>query len=102
MPTTNSTEPSAIHVAASLGTPSSCLDIPGALDIDVTVTVGDVTIDGEITLAPRQYDGRLAAYGATADHWVSGAMLAQLARMAGDDLRGWLDAIESAAIDAQM
>lgn len=60
--------------------PSTCTDVPGAVDVNVTVTIGDRVIDGEVTLAPTPdpRDDRLTAYGAAPDHWISGALLAEL------------------------
>lgn len=65
--------------------PSTCLDINGAVDLDVTVTIpsatpglSDESVLGEVTLAPAQYDGRLAPYGTSADQWCSGGLLARL------------------------
>lgn len=49
--------------------PSSCLD--GGTDFDCVVTIGDVRITGEITLAPSDYDGRLESYGTSIDSWMT-------------------------------
>lgn len=106
-------EPS-IHVAASVGTPSDCTDVEGAIDVDVTVTIGAQEYDGEVTLAPQQqHDGRLAAYGSAPDYWISSGLLAELyaasERITGsppseDVGREWFravcDQIESAAVEA--
>lgn len=61
---------------------------------------------GSVTVAPRQSDGRLAGYGPTPDHWLTGALLAQLRRLSGPvggdrlDLDTALDDILTAAVDA--
>lgn len=91
---------SAVRVDAAHGRPSTCVDIDGALDVEVTVTIGGRTIEGEVTLAPRQYDGQLAAYGSSPDHWISGGLLAALRRLDDDAFRAACDAIEAAAQDA--
>ncbi len=90
------------HVAASIPAQSTCMpEDSGAVDIDVDVTLSDGrTLSGEVTLAPREYDGRLASFGAP-DNWVSGALLRDLTRACGEDgLRVALNEIEVAALDA--
>lgn len=124
---------------ASNPRPSTCLDIAGAVDLDVTVYLADDaggleyvvshsdddelehddlvaafrglygrppeaddgddsdlwslccaavrTLTGEVTLAPRQHDGQLAPYGPSPDHWISGALLAQLRELDDEDFR---------------
>jgi hypothetical protein len=66
------------RVLASSASPSTCTDVPGAVDVDVTVTIGDRVIEGEVTLVPAQYDGRLVSYGTAPDQWISGGLLAEL------------------------
>jgi len=76
-----------IEVDASAVTPSSCIDIEGAVDIDVTVRLGERSIDGEITLVPREADGVLDSWGGSPDYWMTGALLAELHRLSDADFR---------------
>lgn len=63
-------------ITASNARPSTCVQIAGAFDVDVVVTIDGKTLPaGEVTLAPRQYDGELDAYGPSPAHWISGALL---------------------------
>lgn len=61
---------------------------------------------GGVTVAPRQSDGRLAGYGPSSDHWLTGTLLAQLRRLSDAvgserlDLDTALDDILTAAVDA--
>lgn len=80
--------------------PSSCVEIAGAVDVDVDVRIDDRRISGEVTLAPRQYDGRLAAYGDSPDHWLSGDLLRVLRDLDSAAYRAALDTIEAAATEA--
>lgn len=90
----------ALTVVASSPRPSSCLPVAGAVDVDVTVTLpGGDPLEGEVTLAPRQYDGQLASYGSSPDHWVSGALLRALRGLSDLAFRAALDQIEAAAAD---
>lgn len=73
------------EVIASNRRPSSCVDVTGAVDVDVEIRMAGITMMGEVTLAPREYDGRLDAYGSTADHWISGKLLAELRELALSD-----------------
>ena len=91
----------AIHIAPSIGTPSTCVDTAGALDYDVTVTIGDREIEGEITLSPQQYDGRLASWGGSPDHWVSGGLLQTLRTLDDTTFRSALAAIEQACASGE-
>jgi hypothetical protein len=64
------------EITASNARPSTCITTEGAYDVDVSVTIdGKALPAGEVTLAPRQYDGELDAYGNSPDHWISGALL---------------------------
>lgn len=69
-----------VHFACSLGTPSTTVDTAGAMDYDVTLTIGDVEIDGEITLVPSQHDGTLGSWGQP-DHWISSGLLAEIRKL---------------------
>ncbi len=62
----------ALDVTASIGTPTACLPDGEGYDFDVDVTVGDVTVSGEVTLVPSA-DSRhtgLVTWGAL-DNWAS-------------------------------
>lgn len=49
--------------------PSTCCDTTGAIDAEVMV--GD--LEGEVTLVPSEYDGRLDSWGSI-DHWASSSL----------------------------
>lgn len=74
--------------------------VKGGIDVDVTVRVGDDLIEGGVTLAPAQHDGRLAAYGNSPDTWISGALLARLYQLSDSAFRQALEDLEGAAVDA--
>lgn len=81
--------------------PSACIDLPGARDVEVVVQIpGLDPIEGEVTIAPCQYDGKLEAYGCGPDNWLSGWLLCQLRDLCDRDFRAALDAIEAAAVAA--
>lgn len=96
-----------IAVVASSPRASTVTDESGAIDVDVTVTLGERSVAGEVTLAPQQFDGRLAAYGTAPDQWISGGLLAEIYAWCGGGptgdedgrrrFRRALDLIESAA-----
>lgn len=49
--------------------PSSCVDTAGAVDAEVTVRDGGAVVaEGEVTLCPSDYDGRISSWG-TRSHW---------------------------------
>lgn len=86
-------------VVASNVRPSNCVDISGAVDVDVLVTFSTgEAMSGEVTLAPRQYDGVLSACGDSADCWISGALLARLYTL-GLATREVFGAIEASACE---
>lgn len=92
-----------VDVEAWNPVPSDCL--PGGIDVDVTVTLGEVDLTGEVTLCPDRINGGWVAYGDGAEHWVSGGLLRELAARCRDGrdtgaLRGVLDEIEAAAVEA--
>lgn len=101
-----------ITATASNPRPSTCCTASGAVDVDVHCAIPGqsghmLTLPaGSVTVAPRQADGRLAAYGPTADHWITGALLQSLRRLSGEvggprmDLDSVLDDILTAAVDA--
>jgi hypothetical protein len=84
MTTTNTTasDTTTIHIAPSIGTPSTTVDTAGAMDYSVTLTIGDRVVECEVTLVPSQYDGRLGAWG-DLDNWLSGPGVA-VVRSLGD------------------
>lgn len=101
-----------LTVIASNPRPSTCCTTPGALDVDVHCSIPGqaghllpLSVGG-VTVAPRQSDGRLAGYGPSPDHWLTGALLAQLRRLSDAvgserlDLDTALDDILTAAVDA--
>lgn len=85
------------NITASNVRPSTYTDTDGAVDIDVTVTLEGLMLEGEVTLAPAQYDGSLGAFGESPDQWVSGDLLRYLRTLDDSDFRSALDALESAA-----
>ena len=88
-----------ISISATNPRPSVCLDVRGAVDVDVTVTIGGRAIAGAVTLAPRQYDGALAAYGPAPDCWISGALLSALRQLGDVEFRAACDELEATARD---
>ena len=66
-----------ITVTASNVRPSGCApDSPGAVDVDVEVTVRDHVLEGEVTLALDPIDdGTYCSYSDMPDQWVSGELL---------------------------
>lgn len=107
-------------VTASNVRPSTHCTAHGALDVDVHCSIPGQAGHmlplpvGSVTIAPRQSDGRMAGYGPTPDHWITGALLTQLRRLSGPtggdrldllliqgrlDLDTALDDILTAAVD---
>lgn len=97
-----------ISTSASNPRPSTSTELAGALDVDIAVYLGDGVLlcHGQATLAPQQADGRLAAFGASPDNWVSGGVLEVLRKLSAPgskyaiDLRAALEEIERAALYA--
>ena len=87
-----------MNATASNPRPSRTIDLAGSYDVDVSIDLDGATLTGEVTLAPRQYDGSLEAYGDCPDMWISGDLLAQLRQR--DDAKDCYRAIESAAVEA--
>lgn len=56
--------------------------VTGGIDFDVSIALDGRALTGEVTLAPGR-DGDLEPYG-DPDHWVSGALLAELRELPGD------------------
>lgn len=90
-------------LAITCGEPRpTTMGVEGGVDVPVTVYApGGACLTGEVTLAPSG-DGRrvYVAYGSDAGHWVSGALLAQLERMAEGRnwmMRTYLGQLEAAA-----
>ena len=73
--------------------------VEGAKDADVTVTIDGVEYEGEVTLVRHEQTGDWGSWG-SADNWVEGRLLDQLAGLSSDDFRAALDAIEAAAREA--
>ena len=72
-----------IHLAISIGTPSDYYPadeqaVNGALDYDVTMTIGDREIEGGITLYRDRVNGGMSPCGAPLDGWVSSEILRAL------------------------
>lgn len=67
-----------VHVAISVGSPSDCSEAEGAMDYDVTLTIGRVEHEGGITLYPDRINGGMGPCGAPLDGWVSGEILRAL------------------------
>jgi len=74
---------------------SRCMrDVPGARDVDFSLTIGDETIDGEVTLTIDAYSRRYTACGDSPDTWIDGAAWARI--RGREDYRDVLAALESA------
>lgn len=101
-----------LTVTASNPRPSTHCTAHGALDVDVHCSIPGQAGHmlplpvGSVTVAPRQSDGRFGGYGPTPDHWLTGALLAQLRRLSGAvgserlDIDTALDDVLTAAVDA--
>lgn len=90
----------AVSVEAHSPVVSDCL--AGGIDVDVTVTIGEDEVVGEVTLC-RDRSGDWTSYGDAADCWVSGGLLGELMRRCADErdtnaLRDVLGAIRVAAL----
>lgn len=86
-----------ITVSASNARPTST-DVTGGIDVDVVVTLpSGRAIEGEVTLAPSDHDGKPAAFGASPDEWVSDDLLKAIEDECGDGFRRALDEIEAVA-----
>lgn len=73
-------------------------DVEGGVDVQVSIEIDGARIDGEVTLAPSDYDRRLSSWGQP-DCWVGGTLLAPIDRL-GLDRNSYaevLSEIESAA-----
>ena len=66
------------------------------VDVSFTLTVDGSEIEGECTLAPARYDGRMVALSSCPDLWVSGAALGRLRNLPDATFRAALEAVESA------
>ena len=87
-----------IHIAASIGIPSTATDHAGAVDYSVTLTYGDVELDADVTLIPSQFDGRLGQWGAI-DNWASCAIVRLANDLSRQDCATLCAAIVSACLD---
>lgn len=87
-----------IHVDAP--EPSSVLDVEGACDYGVRITIaqgrGARFFDGQVTLAPdRLNSGALRPTGDSLDCWISAGLLPAIDELSGMDRRRAIDALES-------
>lgn len=94
-----------LMIRASNARPSTCLDVDGARDVDVVVTLGAREVEGEVTLVPASGTWQrgcipLQAYGGQPDHWVSGDLLRVLRTLDDRAFRAALQEIERAAVEA--
>lgn len=72
--------------------------VDSGLDVNVTLTIGDLEVEGEVTLAPHsdpREKGRYVAYGDSPETWVTDSILRHLRKR--DDWRAVLNLIEAAA-----
>jgi hypothetical protein len=104
----NPTRPTAAEVLEHLNAtasnvrPSCCVSLaenPGAVDVDVEVTIAGVQVQGEVTLIKGEYDGDLGSWGSP-DHWVSSPVLDALTKVLQYDWQTYrcaLTLIEEAA-----
>lgn len=68
-------------VAISAGTESDVSDAEGARDYDVTLTIGERTVEGGITLWPDKINGGMAPCDAPEDGWISTEIVRELHAM---------------------
>lgn len=74
------------HFGISYGAPSDYYPADeqaanGALDYDVTITIGEIEIDGGITLYRDDADGGMSPCGSPRDGWVSASILRGIAKL---------------------
>lgn len=71
----------AVEIEAHVATETHT-GVEGGVDVTVTVTIGEVELDGEVTLV-RDHEGRWSSWG-DVSHWVEERLLRQLTdRLAG-------------------
>ena len=91
--------PPAIHLAISAGTPSDHYPADeraanGALDYDVTLTIGDTATEGGITLYPDE-NGKMSTCGTPLDGWCGSTILDAIKALPEQRRRAVLDALSS-------
>lgn len=74
-------------------------DDPDARDVDVSITIGGVEHDGEVTLRLSDFDHEYSAWG-DPDHWISGDLLEALRSLDEQRFAVACGNIEAAAIHA--
>lgn len=84
------------NITASNVRPSDCSDHTGALDLDVSIVLSDVTIDGEVTLLPAEDGSGYSSWGSP-DHWVDGNILVALRGMDNERYSALLSALAAEA-----
>lgn len=87
-----------IEIDAWNPTASDCL--PGGIDVDIDVSIGDETLSGEVTLCRDTINGGWVAYGDCADTWVSPDFLRKLCERIPDrdEQRALLQRLAAAAV----
>jgi hypothetical protein len=75
-----------VHIAISTGTPSDHYPADeqarnGALDYDVTLTIGEAVIEGGITLYTDPVNGGMSSCGSPRDGWVSSPILVAIDKL---------------------
>ena len=95
-----STEPSpvAIHLAISAGTrssyyPSDEQTANGAMDYDVTLTIGDIVTEGGITLYRDRINGGMSTCGTPLDGWCGATILSAIDGLPESRRRAVIDAL---------
>lgn len=89
--------PPAIHLAISAGTPSDHYPADeqaanGALDYDVTLTIGDTATEGGITLYPDE-NGKMSTCGTPLDGWCGSTILDAIKALPEQRRRAVIDAL---------
>ena len=79
----NNTNTVTVTITTSTGSPSTCVDGDGAQDYDVTLTVGDVSVEGEVTLCV-DHEGNLSPWGSL-DNWLSSSLCDVVRSLDRDD-----------------
>jgi hypothetical protein len=89
-----------ITISQTSDTASTTVTTAGARDYDLTITVGDVEIEAEVTLIPSEYDGCLGSWGSM-DHWLSSAACDYARTLTDANRSALLDAIVRACVDGE-
>jgi hypothetical protein len=78
--------------------PSRSLDVTGACDVGVTVTIGSASCSGEVTVVPRlDRPSMYCADFGSADEWISPYLFAWICDVSGGYARDILDDIAATA-----